>query len=202
MKKNNPLNSLSLVLFFSLVIFSSYASAAETVSSPPTADLQKQISIGEITLLTPENIEAQSYLGLSGEKSFTVPQIKAEVILINVFSTTCPHCQEEAPNTNRLYKAIEDRPDLKGKIKMIGIGTRDSLEDVAKFKVEYEIPFPLFADKDMSIFNQLAAKATPTMIGVRLMEDGTHSILFRKAGTIGEVPWFIDFLLEMARLSH
>jgi len=198
MKKNIHLISSSLVLFFFLVIFSSYASTAEAASLPQTAGLKKQISVGEITLLTPENIEAQSYLGLSGEKSFTVPQIKADVILISVFSTTCPHCQKEAPNTNKLYKTIEARPDLKGKIKIIGIGTRDTLKDVAKFKEEYEVPFPLFADKNMSIFNQLAATGTPTLIGVKLLEDGTYSILFRKAGSIGDVPWFIDFLLEMA----
>jgi len=136
------------------------------------------------------------------KKDFIIPQIKADVVLINIFSTTCPHCKKEAPNTNKLYETIEGRPDLKDRIKIIGIGARDTLEKIAAFKEEYKVPFPLFSDKDMSIFEQLEATATPTLIGVKLLEDETQSILFRKAGSIGDVSWFIDFLLDMARLNR
>ena len=194
MNKNFYFISSCLVFFFSLLNFSN-CTATEGVSSIPQSSVRKnQISVSEISLLTPDDKKAQSYLGLSGEKNFTVPQIKADVILINVFSTICPHCQEDAPNTNKLFQAIEDRPDLKGKIKIIGIGTRNSLEDVTLFKEEFKVPFPLFADEDMSIFTQLAATGTPTMIGIKL--------LFRKAGSIGEVSWFLDFLLDMAHLDR
>jgi len=202
MKKSCWIVFLSLILLSSLLIFSNCTSTTGEVSSTPSLEtLSDRISINEIILLTPDDIQAQSYLGLSGEKNFKIPQIKADVVLINVFSTTCPHCKKEAPNTNKLYETIEDRPDLKGQIKIIGIGAKNSLEDVALFKKEYKVPFPLFADEDMSIFDQLATTATPTMIGVKLLKDGTHSILFRKAGSIGEVPWFIDFLIDMARLD-
>jgi len=164
-------------------------------------ELKNRISISEITLLTPDDIKAQSYLGLSGGGRFTIPQIKAEVILINVFSTTCPHCRKEAPNTNKLFQAIEEREDLKGRIKIIGIGTRNTLEDVAEFKKEYNVPFPLFPDKDMSIFEKLETRGTPTMIGIKILADGSYSVLFFRAGSIGDVSWFIGFLIEMARLD-
>ena len=40
----------------------------------------------EIVLSAPENSELQQYLGLTGKKTFTIPEIKAEVVLIEIFS--------------------------------------------------------------------------------------------------------------------
>jgi len=40
----------------------------------------------EIILSAPENSELQQYLGLTGKKTFTIPEIKAEVVLIEIFS--------------------------------------------------------------------------------------------------------------------
>ncbi len=40
----------------------------------------------EIILSVPENSQLQQYLGLTGKKTFTIPEIKAEVVLIEIFS--------------------------------------------------------------------------------------------------------------------
>jgi len=40
----------------------------------------------EIILSAPESSELQQYLGLTGKKTFTIPEIKAEVVLIEIFS--------------------------------------------------------------------------------------------------------------------
>ncbi len=40
----------------------------------------------EIFLSAPEKPELQHYLGVSGKKTFTVPEIKAGVVLIEIFS--------------------------------------------------------------------------------------------------------------------
>jgi hypothetical protein len=40
----------------------------------------------EIVLSAPENSELQEYLGVTGKKTFTIPEIKAEVVLIEIFS--------------------------------------------------------------------------------------------------------------------
>ncbi len=39
-----------------------------------------------INLAVPQNAEYQKYLGINGEKTFTIPEIKAEVVLIEIFS--------------------------------------------------------------------------------------------------------------------
>ena len=40
----------------------------------------------EIVLSAPENSELQQYLGVTGKKTFAIPEIKAEVVLIEIFS--------------------------------------------------------------------------------------------------------------------
>ncbi len=40
----------------------------------------------EILLNVPENPDLQKYLGLTGEKTFTIPEIKTEVVIIEIFS--------------------------------------------------------------------------------------------------------------------
>jgi hypothetical protein len=40
----------------------------------------------EIVLNVPENSELQQYLGVAGKKKFTLPEIKAEVVIIEIFS--------------------------------------------------------------------------------------------------------------------
>ena len=40
----------------------------------------------EITLAAPQNAELQLYLGVGGKQTFAIPEIKAEVVLIEIFS--------------------------------------------------------------------------------------------------------------------
>ncbi len=40
----------------------------------------------EIKLAAPQNAELQQYLGISGNQAFAIPEIKAEIVLIEIFS--------------------------------------------------------------------------------------------------------------------
>jgi hypothetical protein len=40
----------------------------------------------DIVLDVPQNPELQSYLGLAGKKTFRIPEIQAEVVIIEIFS--------------------------------------------------------------------------------------------------------------------
>ena len=56
--------------------------AAGAASQPPAVGGQ----LPEITLAAPQNAELQLYLGVSGKQTFAIPEIKAEVVLIEIFS--------------------------------------------------------------------------------------------------------------------
>ncbi|MBL0715287.1 MAG: AhpC/TSA family protein, partial [Desulfosarcina sp.] len=59
----------------------------------------------------------------------------------------------------------ENDPQLKGRIKIIGIGVGNTPYEIGRFRQTYAIPFPLFADRSRALSMQLEARQTPTFIG-------------------------------------
>ena len=79
-------------------------------------------TLPEITLAVPEDRGQRDYLGLSDADRFQIPEIQAKVVIIEIFSMYCPHCQRAAPEVNKLYDLIEKDPKIKPVVKVIGIG--------------------------------------------------------------------------------
>lgn len=159
--------------------------------SPPPTPPQKSASFPAFELPIPGSEEWKTYLGLSGTGDFKITRVATDVLVIEVFSMYCPHCQKEAPHVNELYREIEARPDLKGKIKIIGIGVGNSAYEVKTFQDKYEVPFPLFPDQEMSVSKHLGIMKTPTFIGVAINKDGTHQDFYFKSGALGDIDEFI-----------
>ncbi len=110
----------------------------------------------------------------------------------------CPFCQKEAPNVNRLYQLIEENPNLRGKVKLIGIGAGNSSYEVNVFKTRYGVPFPLFPDSDYSIHGLLGNVRTPYFIAVRINGDGTHQVVYSKLGAFESAESFLRLIIKSA----
>ena len=154
-----------------------------------------------INLPIPKSPDEKSYLGLSGTGSFRIPKIKAKVVVIEIFSMYCPYCQKDAPKINEMYQVIQDNPDLKDKIKMIGIGAGNSPYEVSVFKKTYAIPFPLFPDKDFEIHKVCGEVRTPYFMGVKINDDGTHQIIHTQLGNFQGAEAFLDLILKASGLK-
>jgi peroxiredoxin len=140
------------------------------------------------------------YLGISGSGSFKIPEIRARLVIIEIFSMYCPFCQREAPNLNQLYAKIEQDPALRDSIKIIGIGAGNSPYEVGIFKKKYNVPFPLFADGDFAIYDKIGEVGTPYFIGVKINPDGTHQVIYSNVGAFGRVDQFLSSLIKLAGL--
>jgi len=158
--------------------------------------LQPGYPLPSITLPAPKSPAQQAYLGFSGDATFRIPQVQAKVVIIEIFSMYCPHCQREAPTVNQLYEKIENTPSLKGTIKLIGIGVGNTQFEVDVFRKRYQIPFPLFPDGDFVIHKAFKEVRTPCFIGVRLNRDGTDRVIYCKVGPLGGVDQFLDLILK------
>jgi thiol-disulfide isomerase/thioredoxin len=155
----------------------------------------------EITLTVPKVQAHKDYLGVTkNKKTFHIPEIKAEVVLIEIFSMYCPYCQKDAPVVNELYNKIAQDEKLKNKIKLIGIGAGNSLFEVDFFQKTYNVNFPLFPDDDFSIHKMLGEVRTPYFIGVKMKKDGTHSIFYTQRGAIEDASKFLNLILSKAGL--
>ena len=154
-----------------------------------------------INLPIPISPEEKDYLGLSGNGSFKIPQIKAKVVITEIFSMYCPYCQKDAPRINELYQMIENNPELKTKIKLIGIGAGNSSYEVSVFKKTYAIPFPLFPDKDFVIHKAYGEVRTPYFIVVKINEDGTHQVIHSQLGNFQGPEPFLELILKASGLK-
>lgn len=173
---------------------SNYASAENPLP-------QKGSVLPEIRLVVPTIPTHRTYLGLSGGEFFTIPDIKAEVVIIEIYSMYCPHCQREAPRVNELYRTIEASPAAQGRVKLIGIGVGNDNFEVEFFKNKYDVPFPLFEDEDYVIHEQVGKPDTPFFIGVRIEDEGTHEVFYTQLGGFERADEFLDLILRESGLK-
>ena len=191
MKK--PLMPLATItLLFSMLAFHALAA-----NKPP----EKGEVLPAINLSIPKNPDERSYLGLSGSGLFKIPQIKAKAVIVEIFSMYCPYCQKDAPGVNELHRLIENNPDIKNKVKLIGIGAGNSLYEVEVFKKTYHIPFPLFPDKDFTIHKACGEVRTPYFMVIKINENGTHQIVHTQLGDYPGAEPFLELALKTSGLK-
>jgi peroxiredoxin len=189
---NKPL--ICFAAFAICLLLATHAGLAFT-SAPAIGE-----SLPSFELPIPQDAGAQSYLGLSGTGQFTIAQIEAKVVIIQIFSMYCPVCQKEAFRVNKLYRTIQKRKDLKDKIKMIGIGTGNTSFEVGFFQKKYEVPFPLFSDENLSIHRILGKLRTPYFIGVKINRDGSDEVFYSRLGQFKDVNSFLKRIVELSGL--
>ena len=149
-----------------------------------------------ISFLIPNNPDEKIYLGLSGEGSFKISQIKAKGVLIKIFNLYCPICQSTASAMAEIFIQIEKNPDLKDKIKLIGIGVGNNPLEVEVFKQTYNIPFPIFPDENFKIHQALGEVRTPFFMAVKMNGDGSQDIVHTHLGGLTNAGLFLDLMVE------
>ncbi|MBI5583245.1 MAG: TlpA family protein disulfide reductase [Deltaproteobacteria bacterium] len=154
-----------------------------------------------LTLPGPKNVEDRDYLGLSTAGPFKLTQLQVPLIIIEIFSMYCPICQKEAPLINELHQAIEKDPQLKGQIKLIGIGAGNTLFEVDFFKKKYQVPFPLLPDETFVLHKALGETRTPYFFVVKLNKGEAPRVIYSELGGIKRVESFLETIRQSAGLK-
>lgn len=180
---------------FFLALFMMTAICTAEISPPQVGSI-----FPGIEFLKPGNPVDLKYLGLSGSGTFKVHQIKADVVIIEIFSMYCPYCQGEAPNVNNLYASIEGNPALKNKVKIIGIGINNSLFETNIFKNKYKVEFPLIPDGDFKLHKIIGEVRTPYFFVVKL-KGGKAEVIYSKLGALGDNKAFLEQIIKSAGIK-
>jgi len=181
-----------LILSLLVILFLTF----HTTSFAANTSLMKGEKLPAINLPIPQNSDEKIYLGLSGEGVFKISQVKAQAVLIKIFNLYCPICQSTAGVMTEIYKQIENNPDLKGKIKLIGIGAGNNLLEVEVFKQNHNISFPIFPDEDFTIHKALGEVRTPFFIAVKMEGGGSPEIIHTHLGGLTDARAFLDLMVE------
>jgi len=136
-------------------------------------------SFPEIPLKTPEDKDDRAYLGLPEGRSFTIKDIKADLVLVEIMSVYCGACRRQAPIFNKLYDLIESTPETKGRIKIVQIGIGDIESDINAFKEAYKVPSPIIPDSNFEMHTAIGSSDTPFSIFVRQDSTGKTGVVVK-----------------------
>ncbi|MBW1645768.1 MAG: redoxin domain-containing protein [Deltaproteobacteria bacterium] len=138
----------------------------------------------------------RQYLGLrpvAGE--FTLNDIKARVVVVEVFQVDCPHCQDEVPYVNRFYHLLQQK-GLSEQVKIIGVGTGNTAAQLDVYQRHYGIPFPLFPDPKMV---KIDVDVIPAFFVIEPTPAGGR-VLYAQYGPLPEEERFLQLIKERAGL--
>ena len=156
--------------------------------------------LAEISLPLPIAPEQRAYLGLApmAAGNFTLATTAADLVLVQIFSMYCPHCQREAPTVNQLFTALQKRPESAPRIRLLGIGVGNTPMEVDVFRKTYGIAFPLFPDGDFTVHKQLGEVRTPFFFAFRPGDAEPLRLCLAHLGPFEDVDGFVDRLNTLA----
>ncbi len=163
------------------------------MASAEKAPVAGELLVG-IRLDAPERPDKRAYLGIAESGTFDPTTVTGRLLIIEIFSMYCPHCQREAPAVNRLYQAIEASETLRGRVKIIGIGVGNSTYEVDHFRKHYQIPFPLFPDEDFNIHKSVGEVRTPFFIIADIGPNDKGRVLWTGKGNMDKLEIFMNRL--------
>ncbi len=167
---------------------------------PPAAqaDLQVGQRFPDLTFSGALTAADREYLGLIRPGPFTLQDIQARYVLIEIFSDTCPHCILAAPQVNRLFQLIAENPQLRGRdgrpavLKMMGVGFYGKRAAMEVWRIKHDVDFPLIPDPQAAIGKALDIPGTPTYVVL----DREGRVVFVHAGEIGSPRQFLRKILS------
>jgi len=150
---------------FCAVLFS-LGRVANTLSEERSI-IKEGDSFPEVRLIAPADRKDVAYLGIPERKHFTIKDIQADLVLVEILNVYCASCWKQVPIFNKLHAFIESTPETKGRIKMLGIGVGNKDWEVKHFREEFEVAFPVLPDPDFVMHEATGRSWAPLSIFVR-----------------------------------
>jgi len=151
------------------------------------AETAEESSTVKFTIPPPDSAQTQTYLGLDAVKPFKVTDVKAKIVIIELMSAVCPHCQANAPIMNNIYKIVQADSGL-ADVKVIAIAIADDKAGVEAFKKQFKTPFPVLLDENHEIKSSMSGMGTPTTM---VVSTGDAKVLFTHPGVIPDADKFV-----------
>jgi len=115
----------------------------------------------------------QKFFGLVKGENFSLKDVKADLIVVEFLNKYCFSCQLQAPVMNQVFSMVQQDPQLKGRIKFIGIGAGNNEREVGSFREEKKVPFPVVSDPKFLAYEAIGEPgATPFTIFIRKTDSG------------------------------
>ncbi|MFQ6077745.1 MAG: peroxiredoxin family protein [Thermodesulfobacteriota bacterium] len=147
------------------------------------------------TFPPPISSQDLSYLGLTEEKPFTLGDIQADLIVLELLNIYCTSCQKQAPIYNEVFDLVEKDPTMKGKVKWMGVGVGNNETEVDFFRKAKRIPFPILPDIHFNLYQAIGGPGgirTPLTLLIRKDKKGRGIVIDSHMGFRGNKRELLD----------
>jgi peroxiredoxin len=115
----------------------------------------------------------QKFFGLVKGESFSLKDVKADLIVMEFLNKYCFSCQLQAPVMNQVFSMVQQDSQLKGRVKFIGIAAGNNEREAGSFREEKKVPFPVVPDPKFLAYEAIGEPgATPFTVFIRKTESG------------------------------
>ena len=98
---------------------------------------------------------------LSGRGTLSSGDLRGRPAVVNFFASWCGPCREEAPVFEQTYQEYKDDG-----VQFVGVATQDTEERARTFVKEFGISYPVVADLDHALFDELELIGLPQTVFV------------------------------------
>ena len=162
--------------------------------------IQKGDAFPEVAFKTPSQAKDRTYLGISGGDQFKVNDLKAEVILVEIFDVYCLPCQKQAPLYKQLFGLIQSNPAARDQIKMIGVAVGNDASEIKKFQDHFQIPYPIISDPKFILHEAVGGPPAPFSVIVRRDPGGKSALVAdTHLGLNNDMPGLFKQLQSLVR---
>jgi peroxiredoxin len=115
----------------------------------------------------------QKFFGLVKGDNFSLKDVRADLIVVEFLTKYCFSCQLQAQVMNQVFSMVQQDPQLKERIKFIGIGAGNNEREVESFRKEKKVSFPLIPDLKFLAYEAIGEPgALPFTIFIRKTDSG------------------------------
>ena len=155
------------------------------------------LEVHTLELASPPSVGQRGYLGIAADR-FTLADVQADIIIIELFSLYCAMCAKEAPAVAELFRLAQKKSTPQRKIIVLGIGAGNSADEVARFQKQHAVPFPMVPDQKVIVGRSMKMAITPGFIAYKKQSDGSLVSLHTRMGILGPPQHFLDSALKAA----
>jgi len=119
---------------------------------------------------------ALKLVDLDGQ-AWDLAQLRGKVVVVNFWAGWCGPCVQELP----VLGALSQRSAWHGKVAVVGVNYKESLDAIKAFTAERAIAYPVLRDRSGEMFKTWTAGVMPATILV----DRQGRARWRSAGEIG-----------------
>jgi peroxiredoxin len=146
----------------------------------PWVDTRRMMKAGDtlphFPIPPPADPTVRKYLGLPSDKeTTTISSVQADLLVMEVLNVYCFACQSQALAFNDVYQLIQKRPELRKRIKLIGVAIGNNQEEADDFRREYGLSFPVIPDSE-GLSSRLMGPDLPPPFSVYVRRDASGKL--------------------------